>query len=79
MFERGFPRNIKGGMPFENEVVAVKLHMGEPRNKNHLRAEDVKKLVGLLKERVVNPFFSTRLSPIPARGTVLRAILRLLP
>ena len=32
---------LSGEMPFKNEVVAIKLHMGEPRNRNHLKAEEV--------------------------------------
>lgn len=58
-------------MPFENEVVAVKLHMGEPRNKNHLRAEDVKKFVDLLKKKGCKPFlFDTTVSYLGKRNGV---------
>ncbi len=39
----GFLEALKGEMPFENEVVAIKLHMGEPGNRNHLKDEEVKR------------------------------------
>jgi len=58
-----FLERLKKEMPFRNERVAIKLHMGEPRNKNHLKAEDVKKIVSLLKEMNCKPFlFDTTVS-----------------
>ena len=47
---------IKNNMPFRNERVFIKLHMGEPKNKNHIKPEDVKKFVLLLKELGCEPF-----------------------
>ncbi len=62
---------LRKEMPFENEVVAVKLHMGEPRNKNHLRAEDVKKFIDLLKRMGCKPFlFDTTVSYPGKRNSV---------
>lgn len=51
-----FIEKLKDEIPFENETVAIKLHMGEPRNPNHLRPEEVKKFVELLKEKNCDPF-----------------------
>ncbi len=37
-----FLENIASNIPFKNEEVAIKLHMGEPENPNHLKPEEVK-------------------------------------
>jgi len=50
-------------MPFQNEEVAVKLHMGEPKNPNHLRPREVEPFVRLLKKKNCRPFlFDTTVS-----------------
>jgi len=51
-----FMNRIKNQLPFSNEPVAIKLHMGEPKNKNHLKPEEVKKFVDILKELGCEPF-----------------------
>jgi len=40
----------------ENESIAIKLHMGERKNPNHLKPGFVKKVVGVLKAIGVKPF-----------------------
>jgi len=58
-----FLEAIKREMPFRDEKVAIKLHMGEPKNKNHLRPEEVKEFVKILKELGCEPFlFDTTVS-----------------
>jgi len=67
----GFLEALRREMPFENEVVAVKLHMGEPMNKNHLKAEEVKRFVDLLKTMGCKPFlFDTTVSYSGKRNSV---------
>jgi hypothetical protein len=51
-----FLKALGNEMPFRNEAVAVKLHMGEPKNPNHLKADDVKKIVSLLITKGCRPF-----------------------
>ncbi|MEM3523777.1 MAG: hypothetical protein QXU11_12400 [Thermoproteota archaeon] len=52
--------------------------MGEPMNKNHLEAEEVKRFVDLLKEMSCKPFpFDTTVS-YPDKRTARKAILKLL-
>jgi uncharacterized Fe-S center protein len=58
-------------IPFENEVVAIKLHMGEPKNPNHLKPEEVKKFVDLLKKKNCKPFlFDTTVAYPGKRSSV---------
>jgi len=62
---------LSGEMPFKNELVAIKLHMGEPRNRNHLKAEEVKRFVDLLKRMGCKPFlFDTTVSYAGKRNSV---------
>ncbi|MEM5766140.1 MAG: hypothetical protein QW423_00675 [Candidatus Aenigmatarchaeota archaeon] len=56
---KAFLEKLEEEIPFKNEVVAIKLHMGETKNPNHLRAEEVKKFVEVLKKRIVSLFFLT--------------------
>ena len=51
-----FLEAIKREIPFRDEKVAIKLHMGEPKNKNHLKPEEVKEFVKILKELGCEPF-----------------------
>jgi hypothetical protein len=51
-----FLSKLEKEMPFKNETVAIKLHMGEPKNPNHLKAEEVKNFVDLLKKKDCKPF-----------------------
>jgi uncharacterized Fe-S center protein len=51
-----FLSKLEKEIPFENETVAIKLHMGEPKNPNHLKPEEVKKFVDLLKKKNCKPF-----------------------
>jgi uncharacterized Fe-S center protein len=51
-----FLSKLEKEMPFENEIVAIKLHMGEPKNPNHLKPEEVKRFVDLLKKKNCKPF-----------------------
>ena len=44
-----FLEEVKKDLPFENERVAIKLHMGEPRNTNRLKPAEVKPFVDLLR------------------------------
>ncbi|MEM2929370.1 MAG: DUF362 domain-containing protein [Thermoproteota archaeon] len=62
-----FLEDLRDDMPFENEVVAIKLHMGEPKNKNHLKAEEVKRFIGLLKEIGCKPFLFDTTVTYPSR------------
>lgn len=41
---------------FPKEIIAVKLHMGEPENRNHLKPEFVAKIVKVLKSLGAKPF-----------------------
>jgi len=67
---KDFLSRLENAMPFKNETVAIKLHMGEPKNPNHLKAEDVKKIVSLLKARGCKPFlFDTTVNYPSKRAT----------
>ncbi|MEM3648596.1 MAG: DUF362 domain-containing protein [Thermoproteota archaeon] len=63
----GFLEALRDEMPFENEVVAIKLHMGEPRNRNHLKPEEVKRFVDLLKKMGCKPFLFDTTVTYPGR------------
>lgn len=66
-----FLKKLKKEIPFEDEKVAIKLHMGEPKNPNHLKAGDVKKFVDLLKEKNCKPFlFDTTVAYPGKRNSV---------
>jgi len=54
-----FISKLKGelkGVFLKGEKIAIKLHMGEPKNENRLKAEFVRKIVDVLKELGCEPF-----------------------
>lgn len=68
--DEGFLEVVKEEVPFKDEPVAIKLHMGEFGNPNHLNAKDVRKIVKILKEKNCKPFlFDTTVAYPGERST----------
>jgi len=66
-----FLNRLDKDMPFENEEVVIKLHMGEPENPNHMKPEEVKPFIKILKKKGCKPFlFDTTVKYGGKRKTV---------